>query len=289
MREDRGDVEQPEAGSYLAGTRIEVLLDRAPVTRPRFALFDFDGTLSLVREGWPDVMIPLFVHELQKTGTGESVESLTDLVKRFVAELTGKQTIFQMMRLVSEIEARGGHPLDPLEYKQMYHDRLMDRIRSRRDRLASGAADPDEYRVPGSLQILNELRKRGVALYLASGTDENFVREEAELLGLSEYFGEHIHGAQDDYRQFSKKQVIERLISEHSIDGSELVGFGDGYVEIENIREAGGLAVAVASNEAARDGSVDPWKRQRLLEVGAHLLVPDFQEADRLCRWIWGD
>ena len=27
----------------------------------RYALFDFDGTISLIRQGWQDIMIPYFV------------------------------------------------------------------------------------------------------------------------------------------------------------------------------------------------------------------------------------
>ncbi len=30
----------------------------------RYAVFDFDGTLSLIREGWQSIMIPYFASEL---------------------------------------------------------------------------------------------------------------------------------------------------------------------------------------------------------------------------------
>jgi len=39
--------------------------------------------------------------------------------------------------------------------------------------------------VPGSHALLEQLRRRGLTLYLASGTDLKFVRHEAELLGLT--------------------------------------------------------------------------------------------------------
>ncbi len=94
----------------------------------RFAVFDFDGTLSLIREGWQQIMIPMMVEILQATGTDESRDALTELVRLFVTDLTGKQTIYQMIRLVEEVEKRGGQAEDPLAYKNMYHDRLMQRI-----------------------------------------------------------------------------------------------------------------------------------------------------------------
>ena len=68
----------------------------------------------------------------------------------------------------------------------------------------------------------------------------------------------------DDYRAFSKAQVIERILRENAVEGASLLGFGDGYVEIQNVKAVGGLAVAVASDEAGRSGRADPWKRDRL-------------------------
>ena len=41
------------------------------------ASFDFDGTLSLIREGWPQIMIPMMVEVLKETGTAETEAELT--------------------------------------------------------------------------------------------------------------------------------------------------------------------------------------------------------------------
>jgi phosphoglycolate phosphatase-like HAD superfamily hydrolase len=202
-------------------------------------------------------------------------------------ELTGKQTIYQMIRLAEEVTLRGGTPRDPLDYKQEYHDRLMRRIKSRREALRTGTAEPAEMLVPGSLELLDLLKERRVPMYLASGTDEHYVREEVELLRLGDYFGRHVYGAQADYKAFSKAQVIVRILAENDVDGSSLLGFGDGYVEIQNVRDAGGVAIAVASDEAARSGRPDPWKRERLIGAGAHAVVPDYADAGRLVRWLW--
>src|SRR5215218_6451397 len=94
---------------------------RGPITH---AVFDFDGTLSLIREGWQQVMEPMFVEELVALETGEDVDSLRALVAEFVARLTGKQTIYQMFELVEQIRRRGGTPREPLEYKHEYLRRL---------------------------------------------------------------------------------------------------------------------------------------------------------------------
>jgi hypothetical protein len=66
-----------------------------------------------------------------------------------------------------------------------------------------------------------------------------------------------------------------------------LLSFGDGYVEIENTKQVGGLAVAVASDEANNgSGRMDEWKRQRLIGVGADVVVPDFRDGAALLEQI---
>jgi hypothetical protein len=113
------------------------------------------------------------------------------------------------------------------------------------------------------------------------------VKREAELLGLNPYFGEHVYGALDNYKSFSKKMVIERILKENAIPGDRLLSFGDGYVEIENTKEVGGLAVAVASDEANNgSGKFDEWKRKRLLGVGADIVIPDYRDAEVLLKTI---
>jgi phosphoglycolate phosphatase len=282
-------VGQPAATRFLPDSGVEIVREVPRGTPPRHVLFDFDGTLSLVREGWPEVMVPLMVEVLQATGTAEPPETLRRLVFDFIMELNGKQTIYQMIRLAEEVVRRGGTPEEPLVYKQTYHDRLMERIAARREALRTGAVPPRDMLVPCSLELLDELQRRGAAVYLASGTDEQYVREEVRLLGLDRYFGPHVYGAQDDFRNFSKAMVIERILRENAIDGRLLLGFGDGYVEIQNIKAVGGTAVAVASDEAGRSGKPDAWKRDRLIGVGADLVIGDFRDWRPLLRYLWNE
>jgi phosphoglycolate phosphatase-like HAD superfamily hydrolase len=206
-------------------------------------------------------------------------------VEEFVMRLNGRQTIYQMIQLAEEVRRRGGTPLDPLVYKRRYHDRLMERIRGRLDDLERGRATPAEWTVPGTHALLDALRSRGLTLYLASGTDLQYVRREAELLGLTPYFGERIYGALDDYWNFSKRLVIERMLAENDLRGEELLGFGDGFVEIEEVRRVGGVAVGVASDEERRQG-VNAWKRTRLIQAGADLIIPDYRRGPELLAWL---
>ena len=281
--------EAPEIPALLPGTNIEMLSAARPAKPPAHVLFDFDGTLSLIREGWVDIMVPqLARHLLPFARHGETDADITALVRDFVTRLTGKQTIYQMMALADEITRRGGTPLDPREYKAEYLDLLMGRIASRRRGLADGTIPRGDFLVAGSLDILAGLRDRGAAIYIASGTDEAFVIEEARLLGVDVFAPDRIYGALADVAGFSKEMVIRRILAENRVDGASLLGFGDGYVEIADTKAAGGFAVAVASDEAARSGQCDAWKRERLIGAGADLVIPDYREAAKLLAWLYG-
>jgi len=252
-------------------------------------LFDFDGTLSLIREGWPEIMAPMFVEMLPRR-TEETDDELRRLVADDIMRLNGKQTIYQMIQLAERIKERGGQPREPLCYKHEYLRRLNVRIAARIDRLRAGTVAPDELLVHKARPLLEELQRRGLILYLASGTDEPFVKQEAELLDLTRYFGPRIYGALDDHKSFSKKMVIERILRENKIPGARLLSFGDGYVEIQNTKEVGGFAIAVASDEAQNgSGRMDEWKRQRLLGVGADVVIPDYGDALPLLTQILGE
>jgi phosphoglycolate phosphatase-like HAD superfamily hydrolase len=206
-----------------------------------------------------------------------------------IMRLNGKQTIYQMIQLSDRIRERGGQPREPLWYKHEYLRRLDERIAARKSALRSGAIAREKFLVHEAWSLLTQLRARGLTLYLASGTDEPYVKEEAALLGLDQFFGRHIYGALDNYQSFSKKMVIDRILAENSIDGRRLVAFGDGYVEIENTKQVGGLAVAVASDEAHNgSGQMDEWKRERLLGVGADVVIPDFRDAASLLECLLG-
>lgn len=264
----------------------------SPVQKERkfkIALFDFDGTLSLIREGWQEIMIPYFCEEFISSlpHHSESEDEITALVTDFVDELTGKQTIFQCLQLKIEIEKRGGIAKEAMDYKNEYIRRLFLKIESRRSSLADNSVAPEELLVKGSVQFLEALKEEGIEIFCASGTDEPQVIEEAKLLGLDKYFGSNIFGARDEQaQQCSKELVIKRLLSENNVKGEELLSFGDGFVEIELVKNVGGYAVAVATDEKAKKG-VNPQKREKLLSAGAHAVIPDFENTDALIKHLF--
>lgn len=267
---------------------LEVINEVADNRRFKAALFDFDGTLSLIREGWQEIMIPYFCEEFISSVPehSENIDSIIEMITDFVDELTGKQTIFQCLQLKTEIESRGGTAKEAMEYKQEYLRRLFVKIEDKRNALAEGTVKPEEFLVKGSYELLSELKRHNIDIYCASGTDQPQVIEEAKLLGLDAFFGDNIFGALDEQaQQCSKELVINRLLKENNINGDELLSFGDGFVEIELVHNVGGYTVAVATDEKNKNG-VNEYKRERLLRAGADAVIPDFRDTDKLLKHL---
>jgi phosphoglycolate phosphatase len=262
------------------------IIRRSNAAHTKVVLFDFDGTLSLVRTGWMQVMIPMMIEILSELKTGETEDQLRKVVEDYVWRLTGLETVFQMIELAEQVKQRGGTPLDPLAYKKEYLDRLWTVIRERVEGLRSGKCPPDRYLVPGVRPLLESLKDRGVRLYLASGTDEIYMKEEADLLDVSRYFDGGVYGAVDDFKKFSKRILVQRILRLPEVEGSHLLGFGDGYVEIEEVKQVGGVAVGVATDEPDCR-KPDEWKRQRLIGVGADYIIPNYLCHDELLETLF--
>ncbi len=270
---------------------LEIINDNTHSHNFKAVLFDFDGTLSLIRSGWQDVMLPYFCEEffcsLPELKSNEA--EIRSMIKEFIDKLTGKQTIFQCKQLKDEIEKRGGTAKEAIEYKNEYIRRLLLKISNTKNGLNDKSISSSDYIVRGANNFLDLLQNAGLKLYCASGTDQPQVRDEAHLLGLDKYFGDNIYGALDEYaEQCSKEVVIKNLLEKHGIKGEELLSFGDGFVEIELVKNAGGFAVAVATDELNKCG-VDTEKRLRLLSAGADAVIPDFENYNELFEFLFNN
>ena len=272
--------------NYLPGTQIE-LLNTVERGRIRHVLFDFDGTVSLLREGWQRIMGPVCVEMI--CGDTTPTEEIEREVEEMIEETTGINTILQMERLVEMVRAHGRVPeariLDAHGYKQVYNDRLMVPVRERIAKLNSGALTLDQVTVRGARRLLELLKAQGVTLYVFSGTDQDDVRNEARVVGVDHYFSE-IWGALRTYEESSKEKVLRELITNHDLHGTEVLILGDGPVELRHGKQFGGTAVGVASDEVRGFG----WnenKRLRLIRAGADIMVPDFGEADALVDYLF--
>ncbi len=255
---------------------------------PRIAVIDFDGTLSLIRSGWVEIMLGIMLDVLKPLpGTTESDEELFQFVSDSALNLNGRPTIFQMDFLVQAARERGGTPESPEYYTNQFLEQLTTKSEQRIRSVKSGEVAPDDLLIPGARALLTDLRARGVRLAIASGTAVVDVRREAEILQIAHFFDGRIFGPGENSREFSKIAVMRQLLSELGVDGSELLGIGDGFVETQNVKELGGIAIGCASDEMQLSGQIEDWKRTRLIQAGADIIVPDYGNWHRLTEMLF--
>jgi phosphoglycolate phosphatase-like HAD superfamily hydrolase len=281
--------EAPRRAVFLPDSEIEIV--EAPPARLAIshAIFDHDGTLSTLREGWEKIMEPMMVKAIlgprHKTADDALFERVTRASREFIDRTTGIQTLVQMHGLVDLVRSFGCVPeneiLDAAGYKRIYNEALLEMVRERVRKLERGELAPEDFHVKNAHALLRALHERGVALYLASGTDVEDVIAEARAMGYADLFGDRIFGAVGDVNVEAKKEVLTRIMRENALTGAHFVTFGDGPVEIRETRRRGGVAVGVASDEVRRYG-LNLSKRRRLIRAGASLIVPDFSQLPAL-------
>lgn len=253
--------------------------------RVRLALFDFDGTVSLLRSGWDRIMIE-FMTEVLPRVNGERSSDLTGIAGELVHSTNGQPTLFQMRALSDLVRERGGAALPAPSYKQLYLERLRREVEPRKEEIRSGTVNADVWQMRGVGRMLEALEARGIRCYLASGSDQAAVREEIAVLALDRFFN-RVYGATSDARASSKAALFQRLQGEHSLKPNELVTFGDGVEEIRLAKEGEGIAVGIARDEKNPD-RIDPVQRERLVAMGADVIISDFREHDRLMEYLFG-
>ena len=164
-------------------------------TRPpaRLVVFDFDGTLSWLRHGWPRIMTAVMRAHLPAR-SGEDEAAVAALLAGIVLGMNGHPTIMQMTRFAALVRERGGPVHAPEALRAEYQARLDAEIAARVARMRDGSAGTDAFVVCGARRLLERLAASGAVLAVLSSTVEERVREEAGVLGLTGYFAGRIHG-----------------------------------------------------------------------------------------------
>ncbi|MDA8193382.1 MAG: HAD hydrolase-like protein [Thermaerobacter sp.] len=249
-------------------------------------LFDFDGTISLLRAGWQTVMESVMWECLAAALPAESARSpradWSHRIREYIAASTGIQTAEQMVWLREQVERVGGaRARSEWEYKDLYRRRLKSAISYRVAEVRSGEAPADRYLVAGSKALLSALQTKGFVLWLASGTDHDDLVEEAGVLGVSQYFFKML-GAPDRSMANPKAHLLGQALSQWPArDAGRLAVIGDGPVEMELARRYGALALGIASDEGEA-GISGAAKQKRLQAAGAHAVFDDLSDLDAI-------
>ena len=282
--------EDSRSARYHGDSGIEIVSTPPPAGPVTHVLFDNDGTLSVLRQGWDESMESMMVRSILGDSRHRADERLhrrvQERVRKYIDMTTGIQTLAQMQGLVELVREFGLVPDADVKsaegYKSLYGQELNALVSPRIAKLESGELDAESFVLQGARALLKALHAAGVKLFLASGADESYVRADAKALGYAAHFEGRIHGAVGDVKIEAKKIVLETILSEiRTARAGLFITFGDGPVEIRETKRRGGYAVGVASDEVRRSG----WnwsKRTRLIEAGADLVVPDFSRTETL-------
>ena len=282
--------EDKRHANYIPDTDIEIVNKWENELHIKHAIFDHDGTISTLREGWELIMAPMMIKAILGDNYLEANEILFQRVKSrvddFIDKTTGIQTLVQMKGLIDLIREFGCVPedriLDEFGYKQIYNDELLIMVRQREKKLSRNELALEDFTLKNAVPFLQKLYDSGIKLYLASGTDDEDVKNEARILGYDYLFEGRIYGAVGDITKEAKKMVLDRILDSigESAFGT-VITFGDGPVEIRETRKRGGITIGLASNELRRYG-LNEKKRTRLIKAGADIIVPDFSQSPQL-------
>lgn len=273
----------------LPGTMIEVIRSPRDLHTIRHAIFDHDGTLSTLRQGWEQVMEPVMIDAvIGSSSTAASKPTMSRIigdVRAHIDRTTGVHTLAQMTGLIGLVRAHGLVPeeaiLDEHGYKARYNERLIAMVAERIGRIQQGAAKVEDFEIKDAKQFLKMLSDAGILLHLVSGTDVADLRAEARLMGFAPYFGDRIHGAVGRVAHDAKRDLIQQLHRTEQAVGRRLLIVGDGPVEMQLGRKCDAYCLGIASNEASGRG-LNTAKRRRLIRAGADAVVGDYEELSQL-------
>ena len=275
---------------YMKDTEIEIIREWPKDLCIKHVIFDHDGTISTLREGWELIMAPMMIKAVLGDKFYEADKTLYHKIEsrvcEFIDKTTGIQTLMQMKILLDVIREFGCVPedqmLDESGYKEIYNNELMLMVKERERKLKRAELSVEDFTLKNALPLLKKLHNAGVKLYLASGTDEEDVKNEAAVLGYDYLFEGGIFGATGDINKEAKKIVLDLILDLiGKSETGQIATFGDGPVEIRETHKRGGITIGVASNELKRYG-LNQIKRTRLIKAGADIIVPDFSQSAQL-------
>lgn len=279
--------EDPRQARHHAGSEIEIVEDLPPDFRLTHAIFDHDGTITTLRQGWEAILQPMMVRAIlgpafQSADEGQYHQTLHQ-VRELIDDTTGMPVLIQMGRLQALVRDTGCVPaadiLEPAGYRDIYTASLARVVAQRLGRLQARELAPEDFVIKNAIPLLQALHRAGVQLHLIAAADQADVEAEARALGIHSLF-HAIHGARPDNTREFKGQILDRAVAAIRASGAPLTGtaiFGDGPAEIRAARRHGALPLGVATDEVRRF-TLNPTKRSRLVRAGAALILPDYAQ-----------
>ena len=150
---------------FYPNSEIEIINSWPANTEIKYAIFDHDGTISTLREGWEQIMAPMMIKAIMGDKYLSADESLYNKVKERVAEMidktTGIQTLMQMSILIDLIKEFNIIPkneiLDTHGYKKIYNDELIRLVKERENKLTRHELSVEDFTIKNAVKFLQNL------------------------------------------------------------------------------------------------------------------------------------
>jgi len=176
--------ENKRYANYFPDTDIEIVNKWENELHIKHAIFDHDGTISTLREGWELIMAPMMIKAILGDKYKNADEVLYQKIKvrvdEFIDKTTGIQTLVQMKGLIDLIREFGcvaeDQILDEFGYKQIYNEELLIMVKQREKKLSRNELTLEDFTLKNAVPFLQKLYDSGIKLYLASGTDDEDVK-----------------------------------------------------------------------------------------------------------------
>lgn len=124
----------------------------------------------------------------------------------------------------------------------------------------------------GMEKLLNDIKKSGVKLAVASSKPENFIVEILKYLKVSHLF-DYISAPESDRAPESKTTLVERAVSVLNTDKNKTVMIGDRYFDIDGAKEAKVDSIGVTFGFGNRD---------ELINSGADYIADSTEDIRRI-------
>ncbi|MBR4859150.1 MAG: HAD hydrolase-like protein [Clostridia bacterium] len=124
----------------------------------------------------------------------------------------------------------------------------------------------------GMEKLLNDIKKSGIKLAVASSKPENFIVEILKYLKVSHLF-DYISAPESDRAPESKTALVERAVSVLNTDKAKTVMIGDRYFDIDGAKEAKVDSIGVTFGFGDRD---------ELINSGADYIADSTEDIRRI-------
>lgn len=175
----------------------------------RFVIFDFDGTIADTRRGVFDSIIYAL------TSYGYEVPE-EDELNFFLGP-----PLFESFQKLTSCDDNRAEELTA-KYRELYRDNAMYRL----------------HLFDGVREMLDEMKKAGIHLAIASSKPEKFFAKLLEHLGITDFF-DVVCGASFDDIHNTKQAIIARAMNELGAEKDKTLMVGDRVFDIDGAKQNG--------------------------------------------------